>query len=118
MSDIFCKMNKFSDENKATSEKHVPVIKITGNQTHGSFVDVLVDVGEGKHPRENDHHIQWVELRGNGLFMGRAEFSPVVFESKVHFSIKVPEKGLALTAVARCNLHGLWESREVKLGGH
>jgi desulfoferrodoxin (superoxide reductase-like protein) len=34
----------------------------------------------------------------------------------VTFTVVVPEPGATLTAVERCNLHGLWQSEPVKLG--
>lgn len=116
MSELFWKLNKYSDENAAASEKHVPVIEVKGDQTPGSVLEVTIDTGSEKHPNENGHHIQWVELLGNGLHIARAEFTPTISKSLATFKIIVPDRPVTLTAIARCNLHGLWESKEVKIG--
>ena len=113
--DLFWKVNKASDENGATGEKHAPVLTVEGDQTPGGVVKVTVDVGEGKHPNENAHHIQFVVLRGNGMYLNRAELCPVVSAPVVTFSVIVPEGGIVLSAMARCNLHGLWESEPVEV---
>lgn len=115
--DQFWKLNKASDENPVASEKHVPVITVEGDIAPGNIVTVKVDVGEGKHPNENAHHIQWVELRVNDLFIARAEFTPVITNPIAKFEVKVPHDGaITLTAIERCNLHGLWESAPVVIG--
>ncbi len=116
MKDQFWKLNKPTEEAGAVGEKHAPVITIIGDVTPGNVVQVKVDVGEDKHPNENAHHIQWVELRANDLFIGRAEFTPVITKPVATFTVIVPEAPLTLTAIERCNLHGLWESEPVVLG--
>ena len=114
--ELFWQVNKASDGNGATGEKHAPVVTVEGDQTPGSVVKVTVDVGEGKHPNENGHHIQFLVLRGNGMYLNRAELCPVTTEPIVTFSVVVPQGGITLSAMSRCNLHGLWESEEVNVG--
>ncbi len=112
----FWKVNRKSDENVAAAEKHVPVIKIDGDIAPGNRVKVTVDVGEGKHPNESAHHIQWVELRANDMFIARAEFSAAITDPVATFVVEIPhEHKIVLTAVERCNLHGLWESEPVEM---
>jgi len=113
MSDLFWQMNDASNENKGTAEKHVPVVKL--GERKGNVQEVIVDVGEGKHPNENAHHIQWIELLGNDLFIARADISPVIADSVVKFYVKAPGQTVKLTAIARCNLHGVWKSNIVEL---
>lgn len=113
----FWKINTSADENQVAKEKHVPVITIDGDVTPGAKVKVTVDVGGGKHPSESAHHIQWVELRANGLFIARAEFTAAITEPIATFVVEVPQEStITLTAIERCNLHGLWESDPVILG--
>lgn len=110
------KLNKPSDEAGETGEKHTPYLTVTGDAVPGGSVQVEVDVGKGKHPNEAAHHIQWVELRGNDLFIARVEFAAGILKPVVTFNVAVPPEGeLTLTAIERCNLHGLWESSPMKL---
>lgn len=115
MSELFWKLNKATAENGATGEKHAPVIKVEGNAAPGNAVKVSVDVGEGKHPNKADHFIQWVELQANGLYIGRADFTAGITNPVASFNVVVPEGKITLTAIGRCNLHGLWESNPVVL---
>ena len=114
--ELFWKVNKATEENGATGEKHAPVLAVEGDGTPGNVVKVTVDVGEGKHPNENGHHIQFLVLRGNGMYLNRAELCPVTSAPVVTFSIVVPQGGVVLSAMARCNLHGLWVSDDVNVG--
>ena len=99
------------------TDKHTPIIKVVGNLAPGEIIDVLVDVSTLGHPNENAHHIQWIELRANNLFIARAEFTPRITVPVVTFKVVVPSEGaLELTAIERCNLHGLWVSESVLIG--
>ncbi len=110
--ELFWKMNTAdAADDKTTGEKHAPSIILPESMEPGKSVKIKVDVGEGKHPNTNEHHIQWVELRMAGLFVTRAEFSPVVTAPVVEFEIACPHRGCEISAIARCNLHGLWESK-------
>ena len=99
------------------TDKHTPIIQVIGNPVPGEIIDVLVDVSTLGHPNENAHHIQWIELRANNLFIARAEFTPRITVPVVSFKVVVPREGtLELTAIERCNLHGLWVSEPVLIG--
>lgn len=111
--------NEFWQLNLPTEvpNKHTPVVTIVGDCIPGEVVDVVVDVSTLGHPNENAHHIQWVELRANDLFIARAEFTPRVTIPIITFKVVLPKEGvLELTAIERCNLHGLWVSEPVLLG--
>lgn len=90
-----------------TNEKHLPII--SAEKIEDGKCAISVDVGGGKHPNEMEHFIQWVELRVNGLYIGRAEFSAVIMDPTVRFVVNC-KQGSEISAVARCNKHGLWES--------
>lgn len=107
--ELFWRMNTSANQpDTTTGEKHVPVITVDGKIGKGEKVKVHVSVGGGKHPNLNEHHIQWVELRCNDLYIGRAEFAPVIMTPEVTFEVVLPGGDYSLSAVARCNLHGLW----------
>lgn len=106
---LFDQVNTKDNSNEAvTKEKHLPVISI--EKLDDSRCKVRVDVGSGKHPNDIDHWIQWVELRLNGLYVGRAEFSANVLDPIAEFVIKC-NGSCEISALARCNKHGLWESK-------
>lgn len=80
-------------------EKHVPVIKVTGNV-------VSVTVGAKIHPAEAEHYIEWILLQTNKgiqqkwLSPGNAP--------NVDFAIMTGERVEA--AYEFCNLHKLWKA--------
>lgn len=114
-SELWWKINKPSAEAGATGEKHTPVLNIAGEAKPGATVQVTVDVGEGKHPNEAGHFIQWVELRINELPIARAEFSAGITRPVVTFNVVLPTEPVTLTAIERCNMHGIWESLPAKI---
>jgi superoxide reductase len=93
-------------------EKHVPDISLSD-----SDVGTLVTIKVGKevlHPTTKEHHIEWVQLFGETqdgkfvqvgtLYFGKGTSLPVGT-----LTIK-REDYTSLTALAYCNLHGVWES--------
>ena len=80
------------------NEKHIPVIKVTGNT-------VTVTVGSKLHPSEAQHYIEWILLQTDRgiqqkwLNPGNAP--------KVDFAIMTGERIEA--AYEYCNLHKLWK---------
>jgi superoxide reductase len=104
--EFFDQVNTKSNSNEqATNEKHLPLITI--EETKDNKHRIRVDVGGGKHPNEMDHWIQWVELRINDLYIGRAEFSAQVMDPVAEFVVKC-NNPCSISALARCNKHGLW----------
>jgi superoxide reductase len=79
-------------EDKASKEKHVPIIK--GN---------VVAVGSVPHPMEEKHYIMWIEAESAEGETERAFLEPCD-EPEAEFDFKVK------SARAYCNLHGLWKS--------
>ena len=81
----------------AAQEKHVPAVEM---QREGHVI--RVQVGETAHPMEDDHHIEWIALEGDGRL-------------EVHH-LKPGQEPVAIFAgnvksgrvYAYCNLHGLW----------
>lgn len=83
----------------AATEKHVPVVEVSGNI-------VKVSVGSVAHPMLDAHYIQWIALEtAEGV------------QKKALTPGSAPEASFALTdsdkpvaAYEYCNLHGLWKT--------
>jgi superoxide reductase len=93
-------------------EKHVPDISLS--QTDIGTV-VTIKVGkEVLHPTTKEHHIEWVELFGetqDGKFVqvGTLDFGKGTSLPVGTLTIK-KEDYKSLTALAYCNLHGVWDN--------
>jgi superoxide reductase len=94
------------DNPSKLEKKHIPIISI-GEETQNGEKEVIVEIGEISHPMEEDHHIEWLELKKNDEVIGRVEFSAKDEEAKAVFSDEVSE-GDKYVAHENCNLHGLW----------
>jgi superoxide reductase len=85
---------KTEDQGK---EKHAPVIeKIDGGYK--------VKVGDVPHPMEDDHYIQFVELRSTTGAAYRQELKPGAAPEAVFMTGDLGE----VCAVENCNKHGVW----------
>lgn len=80
----------------AATEKHVPVVEVSGSQ-------VSVFVGSVEHPMAEEHYIQWIYLLTDKGFHVR-ELVPGEKPSGV-FNVG---NETPLVAYEYCNLHGLW----------
>ena len=103
----------------AALEKHVPVVEQVADAVTKSAVESIitggfggtkkiagcykVTVGSVAHPMTDEHHIEWIELVGDGKayrkFLKPGEAPEAVF------CIDASE----ITAREYCNLHGLWK---------
>lgn len=110
---LFCKVNRWEPgtELSEMAKKHIPVIEIQDVLEAGKFYDAKIKVGEIAHPNENEHFIQWIELYIGNVYLGRFDFAPVMTKPEITIPIVLSHAGLnsSLRAIARCNLHGLWE---------
>jgi superoxide reductase len=92
-----------------TEKKHLPVIDAPDSTSMGTPFNVTVEVGKLlKHPNEPAHHIEWLDLYEDRLYLARADFTAGKVNPKVTFEISL-KKGGTLRAFANCNLHGVWE---------
>ena len=82
----------------AATEKHMPVVTISGNT-------VTVNVGSVTHPMTEEHLITTVVLETHND--AQYKFLTHDTEPVVHFCLHSTEKPVA--AYAYCNLHGLWK---------
>ena len=83
----------------AAGEKHVPVIKIDGQE-------VTVTVGEVAHPMMDAHYITFVALETDKGAIVR-QLKPGD-EPVAKFTIGADE--IVIAAYEYCNLHGLWKA--------
>ncbi|MBR6706554.1 MAG: desulfoferrodoxin [Clostridia bacterium] len=80
-------------------EKHVPVIKAEG-------LKVTVEVGSAAHPMTQEHFIEWIVLETKE---GRQRKALKPGDApKAVFALTEGDE--AVSALAFCNLHGLWQA--------
>ncbi len=92
-----------------TEKKHLPVIDAPDSAGMGEPVTVTVEVGKLlKHPNEPAHHIEWLDLYEDKLYLARADFTGSKVSPRVTFEVSLKKSG-TLRAFACCNLHGVWE---------
>ncbi len=107
---LFEGINKVSDLSEASDleKKHLPIIECPDEVNAGQPFTVTITVGkEITHPDEKGHHIQWIELYLNDLFVARVDFTPEMSISPFSVQVKL-DNSAKLMALSRCNLHGLW----------
>lgn len=109
-------MEKVSSINKAQDignmtdleKKHVPMIHVSGTPKAGEMFEVTVWVGEQlAHPMEAEHHIEFIDLYSDDMFIARCDLTWSHTMPKTCFNIKLDRPG-NLKAFERCNLHGDW----------
>jgi len=83
----------------AATEKHVPVVTVSGDT-------VTVQVGSVLHPMLEEHHIEFVYLKTTSGIYRRVL---AVGEQPVA-TFKLTEDEQAIEAYEYCNLHGLWKA--------
>lgn len=113
----FVEVNQPADPANPTTfeQEHTPVIEFPDEVKWGEPAQVTVRVGHQTHPYQNEHHIQFIELLQNDLYLAHVPFVPVVTRPEVTLTFVFKEEG-TLRVLSRCNLHGLWEaSRTLKL---
>lgn len=83
----------------ASSEKHVPVIKVDGSR-------VTVDIGSAPHPMVPEHYITWVYIQT--LKGGQRKLLSPGDKPTAEFLLTDDDRLIA--AYEYCNLHGLWKA--------
>ena len=83
----------------AAGEKHVPVIKVEGQ-------NVTVTVGSVEHPMLDAHYIMWILLETKE---GRQRKS-LKPGAKPVATFALTEGDTVIAAYEYCNLHGLWKA--------
>ena len=87
---------------EASTEKHIPVIEINGDEK-------LIRVGSVPHPMEEAHYIQFIEVISKDKTIIRRKYlSPneePIMKAIANCSADIIVREL-------CNLHGLWQGDE------
>lgn len=114
--DLFCGVNKPSTaveaDMSALEKKHAVIIDAPDQVDANESFEVTLKVGEYKeHPNEIGHFIEWMELYSGDTFIAHLNLTP----EKSHYVMKTTVKldhGHPLRGRAKCNLHGLWETKK------
>jgi len=81
-------------------EKHVPIVE----KTEGGL---LVKVGEVAHPMEENHCIDWIEVKADGNIY-RQTLQPGD-QPQAQFALD-PDEVSQISVRSFCSIHGLWRS--------
>ncbi len=79
-------------------EKHVPILEVTSD-------GVEVKVGSVKHPMEENHYIEWIEILADNKVLCRKILAP---KEKPEATFKVKSEDIVVRVY--CNIHELWKS--------
>lgn len=93
------KMKELSaNTSDGASEKHVPVVSVSGNA-------VRAVIGDVNHPMQEEHHIAWIYLETSQG--GQMKYLEHTGAPEAVFALAEGEKAVAVYEY--CNLHGLWK---------
>jgi len=108
---LFKGINRIADPEKLThlEELHAPYITLPEKVSAGEPFRVEVSVGRTPHVMLPEHHITALTLMVGGNPVASVDFTTGV-TPVVSFTLKL-DKPATLIALARCNIHGLWEGR-------
>jgi superoxide reductase len=81
-------------------EKHVPVLEKTDT-------GLVVKVGEVAHPMEEEHCIDWIEVKADGKIF-RQTLKPGD-QPQAQFDLDLDEVS-QISLRSYCSIHGLWRS--------
>lgn len=116
--DLFSGVNTPLDTNNLIDleKKHMPVISAPATGKIGQPISVTVEIGKLlAHPNELGHHIEWLDIYEDKLYLARVDFAAGRVSPKATFELTLKKGGL-LRAFASCNLHGIWEGcKEIQL---
>lgn len=109
--DLFSQVNRPEDPDNMTDleKKHLPVIDAPDKASAGETIQVSVEVGKLlAHPNEPTHHIEFIDLYEDEVYLTRADFTGGKVNPQVTLEMML-RKGGRLRAFCSCNLHGVWE---------
>jgi len=108
---LFKGINRISDPAKLThlEELHAPYITLPDKVKAGEPFRVDISVGMKPHVMLPEHHIAGLTLMVGADPVASVEFT-IGVTPVVSFTLKL-DKPATLIALARCNVHGLWEGR-------
>ena len=112
---VLCGVNLPKDAGNLTEleQKHLPVIAAPERVKGGKEFTITVEVGKLKpHPNEPAHFIERLEVYCRDTFLFRTTFSGSLSCPKVSVPVKLSHAHGPLQVWAKCNIHGLWESKK------
>jgi len=118
--DLFSQVNRPEDPDNMTSleKKHLPVIEAPDKAGAGEAIQVLVEVGRLLgHPNEIGHHIEFIDLYEDDVYLARVDFTAAKVNPKATFEVMLKKNG-RLRAFSSCNLHGVWEGEKTIAVGY
>lgn len=89
--------------------KHTP--RVTVEKAEGKTL-VTVEMGQYvAHPNEPGHFFDWIELYVGATPIARFSGAPGLVDPCVTVTLSAEESaGLTISALASCNLHGIWRA--------
>ena len=105
-------INRVANRSKMSDieKMHEPVIACPDSVKANLAFDCTVHVGSRlEHPNEPEHHVEFVDLYLDDLFLCRVDLAAKRSNPKVTFSVMLPRSGV-LKAYECCNIHGVWAS--------
>jgi superoxide reductase len=104
-------------------DRHSPFIECAAAAKAGQKLPVTVRMGnEYTHPDDPDHYIKSIGLFNRETLLAKVDFSAGVLggqgqkgHAEVTFNVVPSGSKMALTAVAYCTKHGLWECDPVEV---
>jgi superoxide reductase len=107
---LFHQINQPGPEPSEMAKKHCAAVCVHDQPVAGQPLTVHIRVGSVPHPMENGHHIQFLDLFVDDLYVSRVSLTPVVNSPEATLHVTLAREGkTTLRVVSRCNLHGLWE---------
>lgn len=110
--DWFQNINRVKNSPSSLTPKekgHAPHVQLPRVVKAGESFTMGIQIGRSLHPMTSTHYIQWIEVYLGVDLISRIEFSPLCPQAKVTIPVSVG-KSSTLRIMARCNLHGIWES--------
>ncbi len=110
VADLLQQVNTVADPENMTDleKKHTPMITCPDSVKEDEPFECTIHVGQFMaHPNEPAHHIEFIDLYLNDIFLCRADLQARKSEPKVTFNIILQHSG-ALKAFESCNIHGVW----------
>ena len=114
------KLNKPTDWNNLTgmAKKHTPIIEAPAKVKANEPFAVKIKVGgiDGvEHPNTLSHWINWVALYAGDRAISRIVFGAEMTDGYIVTINVTLTASATLRAQEFCNLHGVWEGKEVKV---
>jgi len=92
-----------STDTKALVDKHLPVIEDLPDNVCKGGDGIIVKVGEIPHPMEEEHYIEWVEVKTKSGKIGKHFLQPGD-STEMEFQTRDEIEEVRVY----CNIHGLW----------